>query len=124
MDTHGREISQVILTLVLKWYLNLGYSFLTEACKSDDESIPMHSTATNGDSANDKAVYSDKLHFECHVCQKSYDTKYLLQCHMLTHKGKKPYTCVICDEKTFTNCEELRNHLALHFKEEGVLCYY
>lgn len=50
-------------------------------------------------------------HFECHLC-KMYvaQRKYLMQDHMRTHSGAKPFRCVVCN-KVFNLKGNLKHHL-------------
>lgn len=71
--------------------------------------------------------YHYKMHkepqFLCNRCGKAYITKSLLESHMRTHTGEKPYPCEICS-KPFASRSTLENHRLIHTGERPFKCQY
>lgn len=61
--------------------------------------------------------------FLCNECGKACMTKSLLDSHMRTHTGEKPYVCKIC-LKSFTNRSVLEVHRLVHTGERPFKCQY
>ncbi|XP_072295438.1 uncharacterized protein [Eucyclogobius newberryi] len=58
---------------------------------------------------------------ECSVCKRSYVTKQILQRHIRTHTGEKPYSCSVC-KKAFVHQTTLNNHVRIHTGEKHYSC--
>ena len=49
----------------------------------------------------------------CHLCNKSYESKYKLKLHMHAHTGERPFVCEVCG-KGFTRGPNLNAHMRVH----------
>ena len=70
-----------------------------------------------------KHAAQDGTSLSCLVCEKSFETKNELLCHVNTHNRYRPkkdavksHSCSHCD-KSFANSKELRRHMVTHTKE-------
>ncbi|XP_008202109.1 zinc finger protein 510 isoform X1 [Nasonia vitripennis] len=59
--------------------------------------------------------------FQCHICNKCYNSTTLLEEHLNTHTGARPYQCDFC-EFASSSKQVLAHHILIHKKEKDIKC--
>ncbi|XP_075251287.1 uncharacterized protein LOC142343407 [Convolutriloba macropyga] len=62
-------------------------------------------------------MLTHRLQHKCSTCGKSFSRSWLLQCHLRSHSGEKPYGCAHCG-RSFGDRSNLRAHMHLHTTEK------
>ena len=66
-------------------------------------------------------ILTHNLSHKCDVCGKAFSRPWLLQGHMRSHSGDKPYGCAHCG-KCFADRSNLRAHMQTHSAFKNFKC--
>ncbi|CAI4229872.1 unnamed protein product [Auanema sp. JU1783] len=66
-------------------------------------------------------ILTHKASHECHVCGKVFSRLWLLQGHLRSHTGQRPFGCAHCG-KSFADRSNLRAHILTHTGEKRFGC--
>ncbi|XP_040568994.1 uncharacterized protein [Lepeophtheirus salmonis] len=66
-------------------------------------------------------ILTHNLSHKCNVCGKAFSRPWLLQGHMRSHSGDKPYGCAHCG-KSFADRSNLRAHMQTHSAYKNFKC--
>ena len=66
-------------------------------------------------------ILTHNLNHKCDVCGKAFSRPWLLQGHLRSHTGHKPYSCTVC-RKSFADRSNLRAHMQTHSPSKNFQC--
>ena len=66
-------------------------------------------------------ILTHNLNHKCNVCGKAFSRPWLLQGHLRSHTGQKPYLCTVC-KKCFADRSNLRAHMQTHSPAKNFQC--
>ena len=66
-------------------------------------------------------ILTHNLSHKCTVCNKAFSRPWLLQGHLRSHTGQKPYLCTVC-KKSFADRSNLRAHMQTHSPSKNFQC--
>lgn len=115
IDRNVYKKSKLLLDIPVKEKIKIKIN--TKDVQTD---LPENDEMTDGDDElkSNKLLYEIKTvynlkYYQCKLCPKVYDTKYLLNRHLITHGSNRPFACELCG-KSFSQKCDLNRHMNVH----------
>ncbi|XP_025406995.1 zinc finger protein OZF-like [Sipha flava] len=101
-------------------YHNEGYSFKCNLCNrilKRRNSLKKHMIShINGKNSGNKK-------YDCNICEKSYNTPFVLKRHKTIHTGEKQFICDICKKSFGAKAHMKRHIIIIHMQENKYKCH-
>ena len=86
-----------------------------------DDSFDEESSDLSNNSLYELRTVNNLKYYQCKQCPKFYDTKYLINRHLITHGRNKPFACDQCN-KSFSQKCDLNRHMMVHSGTRQYAC--
>ena len=96
-------------------------SRLQQACENSVQIVNSNYSENFQQKSSNLKKHTDKLPFECKICNKSFQRKDDLERHIRIHSGHRPFACEVC-KRSFKRADHLKKHMVVHTRERPFYC--